>query len=219
MKIEFFKADALQTFLGVQKPSITGATRLETWPSTIGMLTSLQAPVADPLWMLSRQWQFNEFQGEDAGTPLRIKFALRGTAVDAFRPGANEQASWQSLDAQAAPLETRVEAEAAWAVHARLRGEAVHDAPRNPRRQGKPRILDLAADRSRRTPRAGMSHSGCRVSNRRLKIRSERLAPGTRAERHAQHHDWNIGECRSTTISTNQIESVNFIELQILQNQ
>ena len=30
----------------------------------------LQAPLGDPLWLLARQWQFNEFQGEDAGTPL-----------------------------------------------------------------------------------------------------------------------------------------------------
>ena len=104
MKLEFTKANASLEFLGPKKPSITGATRLETQPTTIGMLTGLQAPLADPLWMMSRQWQFNEFQGEDAGTPMRIKFAVRGTAIDAFRPGADAQAAWQSLSAGDAPL-------------------------------------------------------------------------------------------------------------------
>jgi hypothetical protein len=125
MKIEFAKSSAAIKIVGAKKPSITGATRLETQPTSIGMLTGLKAPLADPLWMLSRQWQFNEFQGEDAGTPLRIKFAVSGTAVDAFRSGADkQQLAWQPLEGHGAPIETRVEAEPAWRTHPRLRGEA-----------------------------------------------------------------------------------------------
>lgn len=125
MKIEFAKAAATIKNVGIRKPSITGATRLETQPTSIGMLTGLKAPLADPLWMLARQWQFNEFQGEDAGTPLRLKFAVRGTAVDAFRSGGDaQQQPWEPLDAGGAPLETRVEAEPVWRTHPRLRGEA-----------------------------------------------------------------------------------------------
>jgi hypothetical protein len=125
MKIEFAKSSAAIKVVGVKKPSITGTTRLETQPTSIGMMTGLKAPLADPLWMLSRQWQFNEFQGEDAGTPLRIKFAVSGTAVDAFRSGADaQQLAWQPLDGRGAPIETRVEAEPAWRTHPRLRGEA-----------------------------------------------------------------------------------------------
>ena len=60
MKIEFAKSSAAIKVVGVRKPSITGATRFETQPTSIGMLTGLKAPLADPLWMLSRQWQFNE---------------------------------------------------------------------------------------------------------------------------------------------------------------
>ena len=33
----------------------------------------LPARIADPLWMLARQWQSGEFQAEDAGTPLQVK--------------------------------------------------------------------------------------------------------------------------------------------------
>jgi hypothetical protein len=124
MKIEFAKGAATLKPALVKTPSITGATRLETQPTTIGMLTGLKAPLADPLWMLARQWQFNEFQGEDAGTPLRLKFAVRGTAVDAFRSGADAQQPWQALDDRGAPVETRVEAEPVWRTHPRLRGEA-----------------------------------------------------------------------------------------------
>src|SRR5690348_3042393 len=121
MKIEFSKAAASLANISIKTPSITGATRLETQPTSVGMLNGLRAPLADPLWLLSRQWQFNEFQGEDAGTPLRVKFGLQGTAVDAFRSGADaQQRPWQPLEAHAAPIETRVEAEPVWRTHARL---------------------------------------------------------------------------------------------------
>ncbi|HAN55511.1 MAG TPA: hypothetical protein DCQ77_04680 [Betaproteobacteria bacterium] len=105
-----------------KQPSITGATRLETQPTAISMKTGLQAPLADPLWLLARQWQFNEFQGEDAGTPLNLRFAVHGTRIDAFRAGSDAQQPWQALDG--VPLEPRVEAEPVWTTHPRLRGEA-----------------------------------------------------------------------------------------------
>lgn len=125
MKIEFTKAAASLHDVGVKKPSITGATRLETQPTSVGMLNGLRAPLADPLWLLARQWQFNEFQGEDAGTPLRVKFAVQGNAVDGFRPGGgDQQRPWQTLEMHSAPVETRVEAEPVWETHPRLRGEA-----------------------------------------------------------------------------------------------
>src|SRR5262245_42151097 len=126
MPLFFDKATAINKNIAVlNPPSITGATRLETLPTSVGMLTGLKAPLADPLWLLSRQWQFNEFQGEDAGTPLKITFDVRGTQVDAFRSGSDEQnRPWQPLTIGAAPLETRVEAEPVWKTHPRLRGEA-----------------------------------------------------------------------------------------------
>lgn len=124
MQIEFVKADASLHFVDAKKPSITGATRLETQPTAVSLKTGLQAPLADPLWMLARQWQFNEFQGEDAGTPLKLKFAVQGRPVDSFRSGHDPQQPWQPLTSGTAPLEARVEAEAVWKTHPRLRGEA-----------------------------------------------------------------------------------------------
>ena len=122
---------ATQAFVGLKKePSITGVTRLETQPTAINLRAGLAAPLADPLWLLTRQWQFNEFQGEDAGTPLRLQFAVRGTKVDAFRAGGDPASPWQPLTDNDVPIETRVEAEPVWKTHPRLRGEAGQHALR-----------------------------------------------------------------------------------------
>ena len=124
MEWELKKDSAAAKYFGAKTPSITGATRLETQPTAVNLKAGLQAPLADPLWMLSRQWQFNEFQGEDAGTPLNLSFAVEGVPVDAFRAGVDFNTPWQSLADGGAPLEARVEAEPAWKTHPRLRGEA-----------------------------------------------------------------------------------------------
>ena len=31
----------------------------------------------DPLWMLTRQWQLGEFEGEDSGSPIYVKLDYR----------------------------------------------------------------------------------------------------------------------------------------------
>ena len=98
MRIAMDKASATQTVVGHKKqPSITGITRLETQPTAINLQSGLAAPLADPLWLLTRQWQFNEFQGEDAGTPLRLQFAVQGMKVDAFRAGSDPAKPWQPV--------------------------------------------------------------------------------------------------------------------------
>ena len=130
MRYTLSKDYASLSFVGAKTPSITGITRLETQPTAINLQAGLAAALADPLWLLSRQWQFNEFQGEDAGTPLRLKFEVQGVKVDAFRAGTDLAAPWQPIGDHDVPLETRVEAEPAWAGHARLRGEAGQHALR-----------------------------------------------------------------------------------------
>ena len=47
-------------------PSITSWTRIEPDPGSDDLQASLSARVLDPVWMLTRQWQVGEFQGEDA---------------------------------------------------------------------------------------------------------------------------------------------------------
>ncbi len=61
-------------------------TRLEP-QSTLGdPRPGIEARVHDPLWMIGRQWQLGEFQGEDAGTPLTVRTVTRTRRVDRWAP-------------------------------------------------------------------------------------------------------------------------------------
>jgi hypothetical protein len=76
-------------------PEILGAlaleppawTRLEPQSVTGDPLPGLEARVHDPLWLLGRQWQFAEFRGEDAGTPLGVEIATSSQQFNAWQPG------------------------------------------------------------------------------------------------------------------------------------
>lgn len=89
-------------------PRIVAYNRLEARPRTLDFTRSLRAEVRDPLWMLTRQWQFGEFEGEDAASPVTSRIAFRHQKIDrvAFR---SEKAF--DFDANTMPLETRVECE------------------------------------------------------------------------------------------------------------
>ena len=56
-------------------PLIRGWNRLEGRPRSADFERSLRAEVRDPVWFLTRQWQFGEFEGEDAGSPIDARFA------------------------------------------------------------------------------------------------------------------------------------------------
>jgi hypothetical protein len=42
---------------------------------------TLRATIHDPAWMLARQWQLAEFQGEDTGSPVKIELTAREGAI------------------------------------------------------------------------------------------------------------------------------------------
>ncbi len=54
-------------------PTVTVWNRLEGRPRTQAFDRALRAEVRDALWMLSRQWQLDEFRGDDAGSPFFAK--------------------------------------------------------------------------------------------------------------------------------------------------
>ena len=54
-------------------PTITYWNRLESRPRADNFERALRAEVRDPLWMLCKQWQMGEFQGDDAGSPVKVK--------------------------------------------------------------------------------------------------------------------------------------------------
>lgn len=64
-----------------------GWTRLEPRSLTGEADPGIEMRVADPLWMLARQWQMGEFRGEDCGTPVSVRVEARTQALTALRPG------------------------------------------------------------------------------------------------------------------------------------
>lgn len=57
-------------------------TRLEPQTTTGDPRPGIEARVHDPLWLVGRQWQLGELEGEDAGTPLTVRVVTNTVAVD-----------------------------------------------------------------------------------------------------------------------------------------
>lgn len=66
---------------------------------------SLAMRIADPLWMLGRQWQFGEFKGEDNGSPIGVKANYRKEKPTKYALLDQQQRAIDKV-----PLELRVEA-------------------------------------------------------------------------------------------------------------
>src|SRR4029079_15769173 len=95
-------------------PSITTWMRLGPRNRNAEMKDSLQARIYDPLWLLARQWQLGEFQGEDNGSPIMARWRADAARLSRYFPGAikpNTIANASPYD-PSMPLETLVEREA-----------------------------------------------------------------------------------------------------------
>ena len=91
--------------------SITTWNRIEV-RARDASLPGLDARVADPLWLLGRQWQAAEFQGEDAGSPAVARLRANVGRITRFASGTPSSATTGApYDAAAVPLETVVERE------------------------------------------------------------------------------------------------------------
>jgi hypothetical protein len=104
-------------------PSHTTWSKLEPMATNDDVSESLQAKVADPLWMLARQWQFNEFQGEDAGSPIAAALKVTGLPVSTLHHPAGAVPE-VTLPAPFAPVEALVEHEQVLPVHPKLNAQA-----------------------------------------------------------------------------------------------
>ncbi len=69
----------------------------------------LSAEIADPLWLLARQWQVGEFHGEDAASPVMVTGRVAVTPLTGFAPG---NAATSSGRGAGRPIEVLVEQEA-----------------------------------------------------------------------------------------------------------
>jgi hypothetical protein len=91
----------------IQIPTLTFWNRLEVRPRTEDFDRSLKAEVRDALWMLTRQWQMGEFDGDDAGSPIFAKIHLSTTRFEKFQPAHHNNSAESFMTGM--PLETQVE--------------------------------------------------------------------------------------------------------------
>lgn len=92
--------------------SITSWVRLEPRCRDDDMTQAVHARIYDPLWMLARQWQTAEFQGEDTGSPVLARWRADSAPLTRYFAGAiqrNTNVSAPRYDATAMPLEALVE--------------------------------------------------------------------------------------------------------------
>jgi hypothetical protein len=105
------------------KAAVPTWSRLEPLGMTRGDLApGLAAAVADPLWMMGRQWQFDELHGEDAASPIVVTVAGSSGRLTRYRPGSVGAAA-TAVDLPDLPLEVAVEAEIPDTMPERLRAE------------------------------------------------------------------------------------------------
>jgi hypothetical protein len=90
---QVFQQSAAAAFL-LQPP---GWTRLEPQSVSGDPTPGLEARVHDPLWLLTRQWQFGEFAAEDTGSPVAVHVASTTVPVTDWSAGTGGAA--QSLPA------------------------------------------------------------------------------------------------------------------------
>lgn len=110
----FDRLEELKEAYSKLPPSLVTWSRLEAIPYTADLQPGLQAQLADPLWLLARQWQMSEFQGEDAGTPIDVRVSGEQAPLARVLLGAVDAAAAaraRDCAAQTAPLEPLVERE------------------------------------------------------------------------------------------------------------
>jgi hypothetical protein len=117
--------------------SVTSWNRLE--PRTRdARLTAVQARIADPLWLLGRQWQIGELQGEDAGSPVLAQLQFTVSPLSRWTPSTPTAAARRLPPDM--PLDVLVEAESAPGPAGRADLRAALEAGR--------RLLDLLGARA-----------------------------------------------------------------------
>lgn len=102
----------------MSKESITIWNRIEGRPRSQQVDRSLRGEIRDPLWLLTRQWQFGEFLAEDTGSAVFARVNYLSTQLDKLSLKGQEPEKYLSDK----PLEARVEQEET-AIDLRMRIE------------------------------------------------------------------------------------------------
>lgn len=86
-------------------PTVVMWNRLEGRPRTHDFDRALKAELRDALWMLTKQWQMGEFNGDDAGSPVFAKVHIATTALTKYKADGHHAQPYE----ENVPLETKVE--------------------------------------------------------------------------------------------------------------
>ncbi|GAA3102835.1 hypothetical protein GCM10010520_54970 [Rhizobium viscosum] len=121
-----------------------GPFRFEPGHRTDGVEAGLAARIHDPLWLLTRQWQFGEFAAEDAGSPAVVRMAGESTPIDAWRPAGRPD--WMPYDIRLGPLDAQVEDEPVAVVDPRAAGESTVKVDERLRAEGGAMLLRMLDD-------------------------------------------------------------------------
>jgi hypothetical protein len=105
MQGKYLVSDIQAALKELAHPSTVLWNRLEGRPRNPEFSRALKAEVRDALWMLSRQWQLGEFQGDDAGSPVKVKVHTQLGRLDKFQAADNPV---EALPTDV-PIESRVE--------------------------------------------------------------------------------------------------------------
>ncbi|MFJ8469575.1 hypothetical protein [Streptomyces swartbergensis] len=129
------------------QPTVIAYSRLEPIGLTSGDLgPGLEALIADPLWMVGRQWQFEELRGEDGGSPVLAEVHAEQAEVTRFHPGsplrgADPAATAVDHPDTTLPLAVAVEAEQPVVLPERVRAETGMQLLRLTRAAGLPKTV------------------------------------------------------------------------------
>ncbi len=92
-------ASAVSTAYLLEPP---GWTRLEPQSVSGDPTPGLEARLHDPLWLLTRQWQLGEFQGEDVGSPVFVQITSSSAGIRGYQAGdpsdKHTARAWQAGD-------------------------------------------------------------------------------------------------------------------------
>ena len=105
MEGKFLVPDIKSALANKVLPTITLWNRLEGRPRKDDFDRALKAEVRDALWMLTKQWQMGEFQGDDAGWPIFAKIHMHTEQITKYKPATGVVESFQP----SIPLEVKVE--------------------------------------------------------------------------------------------------------------
>jgi hypothetical protein len=155
--------------------------RLEPVTRTVEYDRALQSRVHDPLWLLGRQWQFGELEGEDAGSPAHVRVETSSARMARFRAAGAGAA--QPYEPDRTPLEVMAEREPPGPPTLRMRADVgrrlvsllrAHNAPQTAVAVLKAFPLPASGITESSDPAAG-------ITNRLASVLSGRLPDGLAA--------------------------------------